>query len=262
MTPSNSTKTALANGQCAIGTMAFEFASPGLLRIAANAGADFIILDMEHSGWGIDTIRQLLATSHGSGITPLVRVPAILPHLLTLPLDAGAHGLMVPMVETAEQAQMIATATRYPPCGRRGSAFGLAHDGYSGGDIVPKMLAANERLLLIAQIETATGVEHVDTIAATEGIDVLWVGHFDLSASLGIPGEFDHPRYRAAVEKVLQASERHGKAAGIMASDVATARQHLAAGFRAIAYSADLWIYGTALGTGIGQIRLPDPAHE
>lgn len=257
MTRPNPVKTTLAAGGTSLGTMAFEFASPGLAQIAANAGAEFIIFDMEHSGWGIDTIRQLLATSHGAGITPLVRVPAIVPHLLTGPLDAGAHGLMVPMVETPEQARLIVDVTRYPPAGRRGSAFGLAHDGYTGGDIVAKMQAANERLLLIAQIETEAGVDNVDAIAAINGIDVLWIGHFDLSASLGIPGEFDHPRYQNAVTEVLAACERHGKTPGIMAADVATAKQHIANGFRAIAYSGDLWIYGTALQRGLQELRAP-----
>ena len=252
---SNPVKDTLASGGISLGTMAFEYASPGLPTIAANAGAEFVIFDMEHSGWGIDTIRQLLAASRGSGIVPLVRVPATLPHLLSGPLDAGAHGLMVPMVESGTQAQLIADSTRYPPVGRRGSAFGLAHDGFTGGDIVAKMTAANERLLLIAQIETEAGVNDVDAIAATDGIDVLWIGHFDLSASLGIPGQFDHPRYREAVDTVLQACTRHGKTPGIMASDVSTARQHLAAGFRAIAYSGDLWIYGTALQQGIEAIK-------
>jgi len=248
-------KETLASGGIALGTMAFEFASPGIATIAANAGAEFIIFDMEHSGWGIGTIRQLLATARGSGIVPMVRVPATVPHLLSGPLDAGAHGLMVPMVESGAQARLIADATRYPPVGKRGSAFGLAHDDFTGGDIVAKMTAANERLLLIAQIETEAGVNDVDAIAATDGIDVLWIGHFDLSASLGIPGQFDHPRYLAAVNEVLAACARHGKTPGIMANDVATARQHLAAGFRAIAYSGDLWIYGTALQAGLDAIR-------
>jgi 2-dehydro-3-deoxyglucarate aldolase/4-hydroxy-2-oxoheptanedioate aldolase len=248
----NPVKETLASGGVSLGTMAFEFASPGLSTIAANAGAEFVIFDMEHSGWGIDTIRQLLATSRGVGIVPLVRVPTTLPHLLSGPLDAGAHGLMIPMVESGAQARLIADATRYPPVGKRGSAFGLAHDGFTGGDIVAKMTTANERLLLIAQIETEAGVNDVDAIAATDGIDLLWIGHFDLSASLGIPGQFDHPRYLSAVDEVLAACARHGKTPGIMANDVATARRHLAAGFRAIAYSGDLWIYGAALQAGLG----------
>lgn len=253
----NPVKHTLATGGSALGTMAFAFDAPALGPVAANAGAEFIIFDMEHSGWGIDTIRRLLAATRAASVVPLVRVPAATPHLLTGPLDAGAMGLMIPMVESAAQARLIADACRYPPTGKRGSAFGLAHDDYTPGDIVENMAHANDHLLLIAQIETAAGVDDVDAIAATAGIDVLWIGHFDLTASLGIPGQFDHPAYQAAVTRVLDACHRHGKTPGIMAADIETARGHLAAGFRAIAYNGDLWIYGAALREGLVAIREP-----
>lgn len=251
----NPVKAALAQGDVAIGTMIFEFNTPGIGRIAANAGAEFVIYDMEHTGWSIETIRQLIATTRSADTVPLVRVPAIEYHLLSRPLDVGAMGLMVPMVETAAQAQTIVQSAKYPPTGGRGSAFTIAHDNYTGGDIVEKMRTANDEVLLMAQIETATGVQNADAIAATEGIDVLWIGHFDLSASLGIPGQFTHPDYLRAVDTVLQACHRHGKTPGIMAANVDTAVDRLRDGFRAIAYSGDLWIYAEALQSGIADIR-------
>lgn len=251
----NPVKAALAQGGTSIGTMIFEFNTPGIGRIAANAGAEFVIYDMEHTGWSIETIRQLIATTPSENIVPLVRPPAIDYHLLSRPLDVGAMGLMVPMVETPDHAHTIVQSAKYPPVGGRGSAFTLAHDDYSGGDIVAKMRTANEEVLLIAQIETALGVENADAIAATEGIDVLWIGHFDLSASLGIPGQFTHPDYLRAVETVLAACHRHGKTPGIMAANVDTAVDRMNDGFRAIAYSGDLWIYAQALREGIDAIR-------
>ena len=160
----------------------------------------------------------------------MVRVPATQYHLIARPLDVGAMGLMVPMVESAEQAQTIVDSAKYPPVGRRGAAFGVAHDDYTGGDIIEKMDIANDEVLLIAQIETARGVENVDAIAAVDGIDVLWIGHFDLTNSLGIPGQFSHPTYLEAVERVLEACQRHGKAPGIMAGAVADGQALLAAG--------------------------------
>jgi 2-dehydro-3-deoxyglucarate aldolase/4-hydroxy-2-oxoheptanedioate aldolase len=251
----NQVKRTLASGGTAIGTMVFEFNTPGIGRIAAQAGADFVVFDMEHSGWGIDTIRMLLATTRAADTVPIVRVPATQYHLLSGPLDSGAMGLMVPMVESEEQARLIVRSAKYPPAGGRGSAFTLAHDDYEGGDIVTKMASANEEILLIAQIETAAGVESADAIAAVDGIDMLWIGHFDLSASLGIPGQFDHPTYLRAVERVLEACHRHGKSPGIMAADVQTALPLMEQGFRAIAYNGDLWIYGQALRQGIQEIR-------
>jgi 2-dehydro-3-deoxyglucarate aldolase/4-hydroxy-2-oxoheptanedioate aldolase len=165
---------------------------------------------------------------------------------------------MVPMVESVAQAQTIVNSAKYPPAGRRGAAFTVAHDDYTGGDIIAKMASANDEILLIAQIETGQGVEQAEAIAAVEGIDVLWIGHFDLTNSLGIPGQFTHPTYLKAVERVLEACHRHGKTPGIMAGDVATGQAQLQQGFRVLAYSGDLWIYQTALRQGLDALRAPN----
>jgi len=242
-------------GGVSLGTMVFEFATPGIGRIAAAAGAEFVVYDMEHTGWSIETIRQLMATTRAADTVPMVRVPATEYHLLARPLDVGAMGLMVPMVESLAQAETIVRSAKYPPQGRRGAAFAVAHDDYLGGDIVEKMTSANDEVMLIAQIETAAGVEAADAIAALDGIDVLWIGHFDLSASLGVPGRFGHPDYLRAVDRVLAACGRHGKTAGIMAADVETARACLAQGFRIIAYSGDLWLYARALKEGLDALQ-------
>lgn len=251
----NKAKRTLAAGGVAIGTMGFEFNTTGIGRVAAAAGADFVIYDMEHTGWSIETIRMLMATTRAADTVPMVRVPATQYNLISRPLDVGAMGIMVPMVEDEAQAKTIVHSAKYPPQGGRGCAFGVAHDDYSGGDVHAKMLGANAEVLLIAQIETAKGVENVDAIAAVDGIDCVWIGHFDLTASLGIPAQFDHKDFQDAVDTIVAAGNRHGKSVGIMASNVANARDWLARGFRAIAYSGDLWIYQTALADGISQIR-------
>src|SRR5947209_8678849 len=116
----NSVKQKLRAGGTAIGTMVFEFATTGIARIAAAAGAEFVLFDMEHTGWSMETIRQLLATARGADLAPMVRVPATEYHFLARVLDIGAMGLMVPMVETVEQARLIVQFTKYPPTGRRG----------------------------------------------------------------------------------------------------------------------------------------------
>lgn len=251
----NKVKRTLRDGGVALGTMVFEFSTPGIGRIVAAAGAEFVVYDMEHTGWSIETIRTLMATTRVADTVPMVRVPATQYHLLSRPLDVGAMGLMVPMVESAEQAALIVRSAKYPPAGRRGAAFGIAHDDYVGGDVVDKMASANDETLLLAQIETTTGLEQVDAIAAVEGIDVLWIGHFDLTASLGIPAEFEHPTYLEAVERVLAACRRHGKAAGIMAADVDGAARLLEQGFTILAYSGDLWLYQAALHQGLAALR-------
>lgn len=251
----NKVKRILREGGIALGTLVFEFNTAGIARIAASAGADFVLFDMEHTGWSVETIRMLIATSRAADLVPLVRVPTTQYHFLARTLDVGAMGLMMPMVESEEQAQLIVQSAKYPPLGRRGAAFGVEHDNYQDGDIVLKMKSANEELLLIVLIETVQGVENVEQIAAVEGIDVLWIGHFDLTNSMGIPGQFTHPNFQRAVDQVLEACQRHGKSAGFMASSVAEGCSQIARGFRCLAYWGDIWIYKQALGDGLSAIR-------
>jgi 2-dehydro-3-deoxyglucarate aldolase/4-hydroxy-2-oxoheptanedioate aldolase len=251
----NHVKRALRAGGVALGTMVFEFNTTGIARLAAAAGADFAVFDLEHTGWSMETVRMLAATSRGTDLLPFVRLPATEYHFLARALDAGAMGLMVPMVESEAQARLIVASAKYPPAGRRGAAFGVAHDDYTAGDPLVKMASANAETLLIAQIETAAGVENVERIAAVEGIDVLWIGHNDLSNSLSIPGQFAHPRYLAAVERVLAACRQFGKAPGFMVASVAEGKERLAQGFRCLAYWGDIWLYREALAAGIRSLR-------
>jgi len=211
----------LRAGGTAYGTMAFEFFTPGLMAVLAEAGADFVLLDTEHSG--IDTIKIQIAASRGLDIVPMVRVPGCHYHLIAPVLDAGAMGIMVPMVETAAQARQIASWCRYRPEGVRGVAFGMAHDDYGGGDVVQKLREANERTLVIALIETAAGIADAEAIMAVDGIDIGWLGHFDLTNSMGIPGQFDHPDFLAAVDRLVAACRLHGKPAGVLAGSLETA---------------------------------------
>jgi 2-dehydro-3-deoxyglucarate aldolase/4-hydroxy-2-oxoheptanedioate aldolase len=251
----NLVKRKLQSGGTSIGTFVFEFATTGIARLAAGGGAEFVVFDMEHTGHSIETIRMLVATSRAVELAPFVRIPATEYHFIARVLDVGAAGLMAPMVESAEQARLMARSAKYPPVGRRGAAFGVAHDDYAGGDIVEKMASANRETLLIAQIETVAGLENVEQIAAVEGIDCLWIGHFDLCNSLGIPGEFEHPKFRDAVERVLAACRKHEKIPGFMAGDVAAGRALLDEGFRAIAYGGDMRLYQTVLSQGISALK-------
>ncbi|MBV9860464.1 MAG: aldolase [Alphaproteobacteria bacterium] len=251
----NRVRTALRAGGTAFGTMAFEFFTPGLMGVLAAAGADFVVLDTEHSGAGIDTLKQQLAAARGLDIVPIVRVPGCHYHLIAPVLDAGAMGIMVPMVETAEQARQIAAWCRYRPQGVRGLAFGLAHDDYRGGDPAQKMREANERTLVIALIETATGIANAETIMAVEGIDIGWLGHFDLTATMGIPGQFEHPDFRRAVDDLLAACTRHEKAAGFLATAPEMAEAWRERGFRILGYGTDVSLLQGALRAGLARLR-------
>jgi 2-keto-3-deoxy-L-rhamnonate aldolase RhmA len=185
----------------------------------------------------------------------MVRVPGCHYHLIAPVLDAGAMGIMVPMVETEEQAGQIASWCRYPPRGVRGSAFGMAHDDYSVGDVAQKMRIANERTLVIAPVETARGIANIEAIMAVNGIDVGWLDHFDLTASMGIPGQFEHPDFLRAVDSLIAACARNGKPAGFLAGSVAMAEAWWEKGFPAIAYNTDIGLLQDSLRGALTRLK-------
>lgn len=162
---------------------------------------------------------------------------------------------MVPMIETRQQAEDLARWCRYRPEGFRGLGFGVAHDDFRGGDITNLMKAENERTLVIALIETLTGIANVDAILSVPGIDVGWLGHYDLTITMGINGEFDRPEFHDAVSKLLDACRTHGKSPGFLATTVAMARVWRAKGFRCLCYGTDIGIFQTALSDALRDLR-------
>lgn len=252
----NPVRERLLSGATTYGIMATEFLSPGFSQIAANAGAEFIIFDMEHGGIGIDALKAQMAFARGLDIAVFVRVPGLAYHLIAPVLDLGAMGIMVPMLETRDQAEKLAQWCRYRPLGKRGVGFGVGHDDYKGGDILDGMGRENERTLVIALIETATGIANADAILSVPGIDVGWLGHYDLTDSMGITGQFTHPDFHAAVAALLAAGRKHGKACGYMATSVAMAREWRAKGFRCLCYGTDTIVFHQALSSALGELRL------
>jgi 2-keto-3-deoxy-L-rhamnonate aldolase RhmA len=190
---------------------------------------------------------MLMASSAGAEIVPMVRVPALQYHFISRILDLGAMAVVVPFVSSEQQAREIVTHAKYPPDGRRGVAFGVAHDDYRAGNLVASMRKANDELMLIAQIENADGVQNADQIAAVDGIDALWIGQFDLSTSLGIPGRLDHRLFQEATHTVIEACQKHGKTAVLGATDPEVLARGPADGFRMLVYLTDIWIYQKGL---------------
>lgn len=248
-------KASLAAGGTAAGVMVFEFLSPGLPQIAANAGADFALYDMEHTGTSFETLKTQVALCRGLPIVPLIRVPRGEYAFIARALDIGAFGVMVPMVGTAAQARDIVACTRYPPDGRRGAAFGFAHDDFATGDVAARMRALNDRSIVIIQIETSEGLDDVEAIAAVPGVDVIWVGHFDLTNFLGIPGAFDHPRFDAAIDRILAACAANRVTPAILVGDDASAHAFARRGFRMMAYGVDQLMLQQAMRRSIDELR-------
>lgn len=238
-----------------VGHFVVEFATPGIGHLVKNAGCDFVLLDTEHSGFHNETIKSLVRYFQAARLPAIFRVPSKDYHHIARALDMGAEGVMLPMVDDAAEAEAIVAAVKYAPRGRRGVAPGIAHDDYVPGPVLEKLAAANRRTTLFAQIETASGVEHVDAIAAVDGVDCLWVGHFDLSCSLGVPGDFDHPTFKDAISRTVAAARKHGKSLGRLSGDVDECAALRREGFDFIAYAGDVWLYQSALASGVAAVR-------
>ncbi len=251
----NPVKKTVKNGGVSIGTMMFEFNTTGIGRIAANAGAEFAVYDMEHTGWDLESIRMLIATTPRPTLVPIVRIPTTHYDFISRTLDLGAMGIMAPMVESAEEAKLLVQSAKYPPIGRRGAAFSIAHDDYRTDPIPEIVRSSNEELLLIVQIETATGLKNLEQIASVPEIDVLWIGLYDLSNSLGIPGQTQHPEIQSAIDRVLAACRQHGKTPAVLVTSVEEGRAQIQRGFRLVAFGGDVWIYQTALKQGLAALR-------
>ena len=251
----NPVRETLRSGGTAFGIMAFDFFTPGLAPTLKNAGAEFVILDMEHSGISIQTVKEQCAYAHGVGLVPFVRVPACVYHLIAPVLDAGASGIMAPLMETREQAELLVASCRYRPLGRRGLGFGMAHDRYTGGATPPKITAANDNILTIALIESAKGVDNADAILGTPGIDLGWLGHYDLSDSLGCVENFDDPRYRDAEARLMQSAARAKVPMGWLVGNGAMAQVAQQRGYRCICIGHEVAVLRTALETEFGIAR-------
>lgn len=190
----NRVKEKLQAGEVVLGQMLLELFTPGIASILAQCGLDFVLYDMEHGRCDIGLVAGLIAAARGAGIVPLVRVPDLGALPLSRVLDLGAKGVMVPRIETGEQMREIVAQLKYAPAGRRGVALGIAHDDYNAGG--PSCLGeANRDTLVIGLLETARAFENLEAIVATPGVDVAWIGHYDLTTSLGIPAQFDHPLF-------------------------------------------------------------------
>ncbi len=243
------------HGRLKVGTFVVEFSTPGIGQILKAAGCEYVLLDMEHSGFGFDTLKQMLRYMQAGDMPAIVRVPSREYHHAARAMDMGAEGIMLPMVGSAKVARELLSYVKYAPEGERGVALQIAHDRYAPGDTKKKLRDANRRCTFVALIETAEGIENVDDIAAIEDVDVLWIGHFDLSVSMGIAGQFDHPDFIAAVARVVQAAKRNNKSLGRLVPNVDVGVALFNEGFDFICYSGDVWLLQQAMREGAEGLR-------
>ncbi len=237
-----------------IGTLIFEFFTPGIGHILRQAGCDFAIVDMEHSGLDYGELKRVVRYFEAADLACVVRIPAPGEHIGRA-LDVGADAIMVPMVGSEAAAAEIVHSAKYHPAGARGIAQQIGHDRYRSIAMVENLSRANLETAVFAQIETVDGVKNAKSIASVQGVDCVWLGHADLSASLGRPGEFDTSTFKTAVADVVEAARSSGKAAGRLVGDAEAAAAAGEAGFTLLSYSADVKLLFNALRDGLVRSR-------
>jgi 2-dehydro-3-deoxyglucarate aldolase/4-hydroxy-2-oxoheptanedioate aldolase len=212
----NDLKTRLKKGEGVLGTMITVFDNPEIVKIVKVCGFDFFVIDCEHGGFDYSAVANMLALSREAGIPGIIRIPEVKREVVLKYMEMGSGGLLLPNTDTAEQAKLLVDYAKYYPMGNRGVSLLRPHTGFEPvGSAVQYMQALNAETVLMAQIESPTAVENVEAILAVDGIDAVFVGPNDLSQSMGIMGQTDHPDFIAAVDHVIEAAREKGKYSGI-----------------------------------------------
>lgn len=239
-------KAKLSRGETVFGQMVLELFTPGIAPMMDRCGLEFCIYDMEHGRCDFSLAAQMIASCHGTGVAPLVRVSDLTTAPLSRLLDIGARGIMIPRVETGAQMGDIVAQLKYAPAGRRGVALGITHDRFRDSD-AGYFARANDETIVIALIETARAFDNLDEILATPGLDVAWMGHYDLTVSMGIPSQFDHPRFLEAMDRLADRCRHFNVAAGFLPASPEDAVRWIRKGFRMISLGSDIGAYVNAL---------------
>ncbi|MEA2513659.1 MAG: hypothetical protein QOF33_82 [Thermomicrobiales bacterium] len=234
----NRVKAALRNGQAVSGPIVNEARSVGTVKMMALAGHDFLFFDMEHAMFDWETILNLVQASLLCDICPLVRVTDLSYALVARALDSGAQGIIIPRVETREQVEEAVSFAKYPPLGRRG-AGGDARYGYVRRDVRTAVEEANAETMVVVQIESLEGVANLEAIASVPGLDVVCVGPQDLSISMGVHGEFGHPRFVETLQQIVEICARHGVATGMVEREPGALRRWHDMGMRFLCCNND-----------------------
>src|SRR5262245_33006647 len=225
--PTDNLRSLVGTSQTKVGTFVFEFATPGIGQLLRAAGADFAVLDMEHTGFGFDRVREVVRYCQAAGLPLVVRVPSQQRHHISRALDTGADGIMVPIVSSVAQAKAVLDAAKYWPDGTRGVALGLGHERFAmrSDGLLPRFAEQNARTAIILQVEDPKGGDAADEIMAMPGVDMLWLGHNDLSIGLNKPGAWDDAGFVKAEQQTIAAAKKHKKSAGRLAVDAKQAAQ-------------------------------------
>lgn len=229
--------------------------SPAIVEVSGYAGLDFVILDMEHGPLSCEALEHQILAAERVGIAPIVRVEEITESSIIRPLDKGAAGLLVPHVDSGAMAESVLRYSRFAPHGERGMDIYARAAQYGHMPKKEYLQKASQEGFLALQIEGLEGMRRLEEILAVPGSDVIFVGPYDLSQSLGVPGEIDHPEVVRAVERIVQLVKESGRYVGIYVDDVQAARKWIRLGVQFLALSVDTAIYYQACRRLVASLR-------
>jgi 4-hydroxy-2-oxoheptanedioate aldolase len=228
-----------------------------IARLAKTAGFDMIYIDMEHSSFSFDTTGQICLAALNVGIAPMVRVPANTPEYIQRVLDGGALGIIAPHIGSAAEAREVVKAAKFPPLGERGAGGALAHLEYRSFPTEEAYAAMNDATMVIVQFESAEAVEKAEEIAAVDGVDMVLIGVNDMLASMGLPGQLEHPKVRDAYARTIAACRKHGKHVGVggLSTKPKLAAEFIAMGARMVSTGTDIQFLLAAMTEKAKQVR-------
>lgn len=242
-------------GKEKIGMFLSEIAAPNLLRLMRAAGVEYVIVDCEHGYFDYSQVAAIAAVGNGIGFPVIVRVPVLSREVVQKYLDAGVDGLLVPMLETREQAEQLVRLGKYAPEGKRGISTMRPHSEYNPGKLAEYTAAANRRVMLFCQIETRTGVGNIESIARTTGIDGVFVGPNDLSCDLGAAGDFSTPEFKQCLDRVIAACKAAGVPCGIITSKAALIKECRREGMTLFSCDSELGLLKKGIAAMLASVR-------
>lgn len=251
--PARKLREKIETGRPVLGTFLVEFSGPAVVAASAAAGFDFLLIDCEHGNHNPREVEITIEAGYQEGVATLIRPPCVDRGMITRSLDAGAAGVLVPFCATMKDVEDAVRATKYTPVGRRGTHLYRGHTRHRRADPVTFLPEANRDLLTIIQIELSEAVGLVDAIAATEGVDGLYIGPGDLSVDLGVPGQWTSAIVLDAIRAAAAACRKHGKILGCHFGDVGNARMLQDLGVQMFGYECDIWIYHAAANKAVGE---------
>jgi 2-dehydro-3-deoxyglucarate aldolase/4-hydroxy-2-oxoheptanedioate aldolase len=253
----NRLKRNLASGKVCIGAT-ITLNSTVIAEMMSHIGLDWVWIEMEHSALTEENVLQMLQAANGSETNMLVRVPWNDKTMIKRILDTGPDGILVPLVNSAEEAEEAVRASKYPPVGERGG--GLARAQAYGMHMNEYLQAANDEVMVVAMIEHIKAVNNISEILAVKGIDSVMVGGLDLSGSMGLLGQTDHPEVEGAIQKVLAASKAARVPCGIVTVSVDDANRRIEQGFTHMIMGIDVLYMNSAISSALAQVKQAVPA--